>query len=58
MEDARYSVSDDGTLKIDPMSDLDLGVYECMAKSPTGEVKSRGAKMIYNKQNCKCLLYV
>ncbi|XP_054274117.1 peroxidasin-like isoform X2 [Macrosteles quadrilineatus] len=53
MEDPRYSVAEDGTLKIAPMSDADLGVYECMAKSPTGEVKSRSAKMIYNKRNSK-----
>lgn len=57
MEDPRYSVSEDGTLRIAPMSDTDLGVYECMAKSPTGEVKSRSAKMIYNKQNCELLLF-
>lgn len=56
MEDPRYSVSEDGTLRIAPMSDTDLGVYECMAKSPTGEVKSRSAKMIYNKQNCESLI--
>lgn len=56
MEDPRYSVSEDGTLRIAPMSNTDLGVYECMAKSPTGEVKSRSAKMIYNKQNCESLI--
>ncbi|KAG8309246.1 hypothetical protein J6590_090756, partial [Homalodisca vitripennis] len=52
-DDPRYSVSEDGTLRIAPMSDADIGVYECMAKSPTGEVKSRSAKMIYNKRNSK-----
>lgn len=33
------------------MSDNDLGVYECMAKSPVGEAKSRTAKMIYTKRS-------
>lgn len=53
MEDPRYSVSEDGTLRITPMVDSDLGVYECMAKSPVGEAKSRSAKMIYNKRSTK-----
>ncbi|RZF34069.1 hypothetical protein LSTR_LSTR015502 [Laodelphax striatellus] len=51
LADPRYTVRDDGTLMISPMSDSDLGVYECMAKNPAGEVKSRTAKMIYNKRS-------
>uniref|UniRef100_A0A1B6E548 Uncharacterized protein n=2 Tax=Clastoptera arizonana TaxID=38151 RepID=A0A1B6E548_9HEMI len=53
MEDPRYSINEDGTLRIASMSDQDVGVYECMAKSPVGEIKSRKAKMIYNKHNVK-----
>lgn len=30
---------------IEKTLDSDMGVYECMAKSPLGEVKSRPARM-------------
>ena len=43
--DTRYQVLQDGTLMIENASDSDMGSYECMAKSPAGEVKSRLVKM-------------
>jgi hypothetical protein len=49
MGDPRYSKLSDGTLMIENTLDSDVGVYECMAKSPAGEVKSRAAKMHYQK---------
>lgn len=58
MEDPRFSVGEDGTLKITPMLDSDLGTYECMAKSPVGEAKSRSAKMIYNKRSSKLCIHI
>ncbi|XP_069701170.1 peroxidasin [Periplaneta americana] len=49
MGDPRYSKLADGTLMIENAADTDVGVYECMAKSPAGEAKSRSAKMHYQK---------
>jgi hypothetical protein len=49
MGDPRYSKLSDGTLMIENTLDSDAGVYECMAKSPVGEAKSRAAKMHYQK---------
>ncbi|PSN40372.1 Peroxidasin, partial [Blattella germanica] len=49
MGDPRYSKLADGTLMIENALDSDVGVYECMAKSPAGEAKSRAAKMHYQK---------
>ncbi|XP_042897805.1 peroxidasin [Parasteatoda tepidariorum] len=46
-EGERYSILTDGTLMITEAQDLDAGVYECMAKNPAGEIKSRAAKMHY-----------
>ncbi len=48
-EEERYSILTDGTLMITETQDLDEGVYECMAKNPMGEIKSRPAKMYYLK---------
>ncbi|KAF8787391.1 Peroxidasin like protein [Argiope bruennichi] len=48
-QDERYSILEDGTLMITEAQDLDEGVYECMAKNPAGEIKSRAAKMHYLK---------
>jgi hypothetical protein len=49
MGDPRYSKLSDGTLMIENTLDSDVGVYECMAKNPAGEAKSRAAKMLYQK---------
>ncbi|KFM73649.1 Peroxidasin, partial [Stegodyphus mimosarum] len=48
-QDERHSILTDGTLMITEAQDLDEGVYECMAKNPAGEIKSRAAKMHYLK---------
>nr|CAD7588585.1 unnamed protein product [Timema genevievae] len=53
MGDPRYSKLADGTLMIQNTVDADVGVYECMAKSPAGEAKSRAAKMHYQKSKVK-----
>ncbi|XP_054710141.1 peroxidasin-like [Uloborus diversus] len=52
-QEERYSILSDGTLMITETQDLDAGVYECMAKNPAGEIKSRPAKMHYlsSKEN-------
>ncbi|KAL1130925.1 hypothetical protein AAG570_012166 [Ranatra chinensis] len=49
VSDPKYSLRPDGSLVIAPMTDTDVGVYECMAKSPYGEIKSRGAKINYRR---------
>jgi peroxidase len=55
MGDPRYSKLSDGTLMIENTLDSDVGVYECMAKNPAGEAKSRAAKMHYQKTKGKSL---
>ncbi|XP_046389952.1 peroxidasin isoform X2 [Ischnura elegans] len=47
LADPRYSTLTDGTLMIENAALEDAGVYECMAKSVAGEVKSRSARMKY-----------
>uniref|UniRef100_A0A646QDL0 Peroxidasin n=1 Tax=Hemiscolopendra marginata TaxID=943146 RepID=A0A646QDL0_9MYRI len=44
----RYNLLNDGTLMIENTQASDQGFYECMAKNPLGEVKSRKAKMQYS----------
>jgi hypothetical protein len=44
-QDPKYQVLQDGTLMIENATDSDMGSYECMAKSPAGEVKSRSVHM-------------
>jgi len=53
MGDPRYSKLPDGTLMIENILDSDVGVYECMAKSPAGEAMSRAARMLYQKTKGK-----
>lgn len=45
----RFSIMDDGSLRIENSQDTDIGQYECMAKTPEGEIKSRPARMIVTK---------
>lgn len=42
----KYTVQDDGTLVVSSTSEADLGIYECMAKSPYGISKSKPAKIV------------
>lgn len=51
MTDSRYSVLKDGTLMIERTSERDVGVYECVAKNPMGQVKSRSARMESHQHN-------
>ncbi|XP_044733835.1 peroxidasin isoform X3 [Chrysoperla carnea] len=44
--DNRISILPDGSLQIDETKDVDIGEYECMAKSDMGEAKSRPARMV------------
>lgn len=46
MKDEKYSIMENGSLVIKHTDDSDSGHYECMAKNPDGEVKSRPARMI------------
>ncbi|XP_018333589.1 peroxidasin [Agrilus planipennis] len=50
-QDDRYKIMDDGSLMIKNSEDKDEGTYECMVKSPQGEVHSQPAKMIVVKDN-------
>ncbi|XP_013189364.2 peroxidasin isoform X1 [Amyelois transitella] len=42
----RYEVMDNGTLMVHNADMEDIGDFECMAKNPAGEVRSRPARMI------------
>ncbi|XP_063223547.1 peroxidasin isoform X7 [Bacillus rossius redtenbacheri] len=53
LADPRYSKLADGTLMIQNTVDADVGVYECMAKNPAGEAKSRAATINYQKSRVK-----
>lgn len=44
--DPKYSVKDDGSLVVSSMTDKDMGIYECMVKSPYGVSKSQAAKTL------------
>ncbi|XP_065572680.1 peroxidasin-like isoform X2 [Artemia franciscana] len=44
-DDPRLQILENGTLIIENASSNDFGSYECMAKSPLGEVKSRTVRM-------------
>ncbi|XP_026677159.1 peroxidasin-like [Diaphorina citri] len=54
MDDPRFQQTSDG-LMIHSMEASDEGVYECMAKSPMGEVKSQPARAIFDKSKGKSL---
>ncbi|XP_049884964.1 peroxidasin [Pectinophora gossypiella] len=43
---SRYEIMENGTLMIHEADETDVGVFECMAKNPAGEVRSKPAKMI------------
>jgi len=51
MSDPRYLLLKDGTLMIEKTSEKDMGVYECIARSPMGQIKSRSARMEPHKQS-------
>lgn len=45
----KYSIKEDGTLIVSSMTDSDMGVYECMVKSPNGVTKSQAAKTLFHQ---------
>lgn len=45
LNDPRYHLLSDGTLKIENVDTTVVGSYECIAKNSLGEVKSRQARM-------------
>lgn len=49
-DDTRINVLPDGSLRIDEVTAIDAGHYECMAKNNMGEVHSRQAQMIVNNE--------
>ncbi|KPJ09244.1 Peroxidasin [Papilio machaon] len=42
----RYEVMNNGTLMVHAADENDVGIFECTAKNPAGEVKSKPARMI------------
>ena len=46
IDSSRYEVMDNGTLMVHNADQNDVGVFECAAKNPAGEVKSKPAKMM------------
>lgn len=41
----RYEIIDNGTLMVHGIDEKDVGIFECMAKNPNGEVMSKPARM-------------
>lgn len=46
IDNSRYEVMENGTLMVHNADQNDIGVFECSAKNPAGEVKSKPAKMM------------
>lgn len=46
LDASRYEVMHNGTLMIHEADETDVGIFECMAKNPAGEMRSKPAKMI------------
>lgn len=42
----RYEVMDNGTLMVHEADENDVGIFECTARNPAGEARSKPAKMI------------
>lgn len=47
----KYKIMDNGTLVIEDTEEKDGGHYECVAKNPDGQAKSRPARMIVTRYN-------
>lgn len=54
MKDSKYSMMDNG-LMIKSTSTKDVGIYECMLKKHSVELKSKPAKMVlkYSESGCE-----
>ncbi|XP_063632810.1 peroxidasin [Cydia splendana] len=46
LDATRYEVQSNGSLMIHNVDETDVGVFECMAKNPSGEARSRPARMM------------
>lgn len=46
LDSTRYEVMNNGSLMVHNADETDVGVFECMAKNPTGKVHSRPARMM------------
>lgn len=49
-DEKKYKLMENGTLIIRNSDDSDMGYYECLAKNPEGEVRSRKARMLVYPQ--------
>lgn len=45
-DDRKFKLMDNGTLMVADTDETDDGFYECLAKNPEGEVRSRRARMV------------
>lgn len=43
---SRYEIMDNGTLMVHHADENDIGVFECSAKNPAGEARSKPARMM------------
>ncbi|KAJ2954273.1 hypothetical protein O0L34_g2524 [Tuta absoluta] len=50
LDASHYEVMENGTLMIHEADETDVGVFECMARNPAGEVRSKPARMIMQKK--------
>lgn len=46
LDKTRYEVMDNGTLMVHEADENDIGIFECSAKNPAGEARSKPARMI------------
>lgn len=49
-DERKYKLMENGTLIIRNTEESDVGYYECLAKNPEGEVRSRKARMLVHSQ--------
>lgn len=49
VDGVKYKIMDNGSLMIQNTQVADNGYYECMARNPDGEVKSRPARMVVKR---------
>lgn len=52
-EKSHYEVMTNGTLMIHKADEKDVGIFECMAKNPAGEVRSRPARMMLHVEEAQ-----
>lgn len=45
-KESHYEVMSNGTLMIHKADEKDIGIFECMAKNPAGNARSRPARMM------------